>query len=60
MRRIISDHSRDIVEKVKIEPNTDIKIFIREKKIDLNTIFGTLAIKKPTQELLDEIRKSED
>ena len=50
----------DIVEKANIEPDRDVKIFIREKKVDLNKIFGTLAIKKPTQELLDEIRKGED
>jgi len=50
----------DIVEKANIEPDRSIKIFIREKKIDLNKVFATLSIKKPTQELLDEIRKGED
>ncbi len=51
---------KDIVKKANIKPNTEIKIFIQDKKVDISKLFGTLKIEKPTQELLDEIREDED
>jgi len=51
---------RDIVEKANIKPDRSIKIFIPEKKVDLNKVFGSLKIKKPTQKILDEAREGED
>ena len=51
---------RDVVEKANIKPNKKVKVFIQDKKVDLSRVFGTLNIVKPTQEILDEIRKGED
>lgn len=51
---------KEVVEKANIRPDKSIQIFIPEKKVDLNKVFGTLKIKKPTQEILDEVREGED
>ena len=51
---------RDVVEKANIKPNRELKVFIPDKKVDLFKVFGTLKIKKPTQEVLDKIREGED
>ena len=50
---------KDVVKKTNIKPNRMITVFIQDKKIDLSKAFGSLKIKKPTQEILDEIREGE-
>ena len=51
---------KDVVEKANIEPDKEIKVFIQDKRVNLSNVFGTLKIKKPTQEILDEIRLGEE
>jgi len=51
---------KDVVEKANIEPDKEIKVFIQDKRVNLSKVFGTLKIKKPTQEILDEIRLGEE
>ena len=51
---------KDIVEKANIKPNTEVRVFIQDKKVDLSKVFGTLKIKEPTQKILDDIRRGED
>lgn len=51
---------KDVIEKANIKPNKEVKLFIRDKKVDMSKIFGTLTIKKPTQQILDEIREGEE
>ena len=51
---------KEIVEKANIKPDKELRLFIPEKKRDLNKIFGTLKIKEPTQRILDKIREGED
>jgi len=51
---------KDVVEKANIKPNTEVRVFIQDKKVDLSKVFGTLKIKEPTQKILDEIRRGED
>lgn len=51
---------RDVVEKANIKPDKEIKIFVQDKRVDLSKVFGTLKIKKPTQEILDEVREGEE
>lgn len=50
---------KDVIEKANIKPDKEVRLFIQDKKIDLSKVFGTLKIKKPTQEILDEIRQDE-
>ena len=50
---------KDVIKKANIRPNKEVRLFIQDKKIDLSKVFGTLKIKKPTQEILDEIRQDE-
>ncbi len=50
---------KDVIEKANIKPDKEVRLFIQDKKIDLSKFFGTLKIKKPTQEILDEIRQDE-
>tara|TARA_B100000315_G_scaffold253765_1_gene293287 strand:- start:1522 stop:1737 length:216 start_codon:yes stop_codon:yes gene_type:complete len=51
---------KTIVKKANIKPNTPVKIFIQEKKVDLSKVFGTAKFKQSTQALLDEARQGED
>lgn len=51
---------RDVVEKANIKPDKEVKIFVQDKRVDLSKVFGTLKIRKPTQEILDEIREGEE
>jgi len=51
---------KDVIEKANIKPNKEVRLLIQDKKVDLTKVFGTLKIKKPTQEILDEIRQSEE
>lgn len=51
---------KDVIEKANIKPNKEVRLFIQDKKVDISKVFGTLKIKKPTQEILDEIRQDED
>lgn len=51
---------KDVIEKANIKPDKEVRLFIQDKKIDLSKVFGTLKIKRPTQEILDEIRQDED
>ena len=51
---------KDVIKKANIKPDKEVRLFIQDKKIDLSKVFGTLKIKKPTQEILDEIRQDED
>lgn len=51
---------RDVVEKANIKPDKGVKIFVQDRRVDLSKFFGTLKIKKPTQEILDEIREGEE
>jgi len=51
---------KEVIEKANIKPNKEVKLFIQDKKVDLSKVFGTLTIKKPTQEILDEIREGEE
>jgi len=51
---------KDVIEKANIKPNKEVKLFIQDKKVDLSKVFGTLIIKKPTQQILDEIREGEE
>ena len=51
---------KDVVEKANIKPNKEVRLFIQDKRVDLTKVFGTLTIKKPTQQILDEIREGEE
>ena len=51
---------KDVVKKANLKPNTEIRVFIHDRKVDLTKVFGTLRIKEPTQKILDEIRRGED
>lgn len=51
---------KDVIKKANIKPDRELRIFIQDKKVDLSKVFGTLKIEKPTQEILDEIRKGEE
>lgn len=51
---------KDVVKKIKIVPNTMIKLFLQDKKVDLSKYFGTLEIMESTQNSLDDIRKGEE
>ena len=51
---------KDIVKKAKIKPNRNIKIFIPEKRVNLEAVFGSLKITRSTQEIIDDIREGED
>jgi antitoxin component of MazEF toxin-antitoxin module len=50
---------REVVEQANIEPNTEVKIFIRDRNIDLSKVFGTLHTSKTAQEMLDDARRGE-
>ena len=51
---------KEIVEKANIKPNSKVRVFIHDKKVDLSRVFGALKIETPTQEILDEMREGED
>lgn len=51
---------KDVIEKANIKPDKEVRLFIQDKKVDISKVFGTLKIKRPTQEILDEIRRDED
>lgn len=52
---------RDIIKKEKISPNKRLRIFVLSlDKSKLKEAFGSLKLKKPTQEAMDEIDKGYD
>lgn len=47
---------KQIVEKEGFDPREEVRVVIVSKKrYNLKRIFGTLKLKKPTQEIIDEI-----
>jgi len=52
--------SRDVVQRANIKPDKNVRLFIQDKRVDMSKVFGALKIKKPTQEILDEIREGEE
>lgn len=51
---------KEAVEQGKLKPDMPIHVFIQEKKLDMSKIFGSYKFKKPTQQILDEIREGEE
>ncbi len=52
---------KNIVKEEHIKPMKKIKVLVMEEtKQDLKTIFGTLKLKKPTQQLMEEIDEGYD
>ena len=52
---------KEIVKKEKISPKKTIEIMILSRKTpDLRKIFGTLPMKKSTQQIMDEIDEGYD
>ncbi len=51
---------KDVIKKANIKPDKEVRLFIQDKKVDISKVFGTLKIKRSTQEILDEIRQGED
>ncbi len=51
---------KEIIRKAKIKPNQEMTIYLPEKAAPISSVFGTLRIKQPTQQILDKIRKGEE
>ena len=47
---------RHVVEKEHIKPNKDVRFLILQDDTTFKKTFGTVKMKQPTQEIMDELR----
>ena len=51
---------KEIVKKERISPNRKVRILVVGRQESLREVFGSLKLKKPTQQVMQEIDKGYD